>query len=241
MICSFTQTYSNDRNELFTYHNKDNIDIQFRNKLDKNYYIFHNSSENYIKDICGQNYLKKINNIEIIKYNNISYTESLYKTLNKCKNDGVKYLFFLQDDVFSQIDVNDDIINELLIFIKNNNFDMLNIEKNDIDIAKTIVYSNNNIKIYDTTSDDFENKKLWCFDDGPYVANIDFLLNKIYDNIYFSKNDIWTAENYLMNKIKKNKIQRLSCNISIFKRMGILGPNAWNREEEIKLLNKMFT
>jgi hypothetical protein len=238
MICSFTQTYSNNRYELFEYHNKDETDINFRNKLDKNYYIFHNSTDKYTRNICEQKYFKKINNLDIISYNNITYTQTLFKTLIKCKNEGVKYLFFLQDDVFSQ--VNDSIIDELLIFIKNNSFDMLNIEAIDINTDASIIYSHNNLIIYNTTSDDFTNKKIWAFDDGPYVANIDFLINVLYDKIYFTKNDIWNAENYLNDKITNNKIQRLSCNICIFKRFGIVGPNAWNRKNELIFLNNKF-
>ena len=179
MIASFTQTYSNNRTELFEYHNKDSVDINFRNKIEKNYYVFHNSLENYIKNVCYNNtYFRKIKNIKVISYNNISYTQSLFETLKACKDDGIKYLFFLQDDVFSL--VNDNIIDELLLFIKNNSFDMLNIEASNINIQSPIIYSSENIKIYDTTSDDFVEKGLWSFDDGPYVANIDFLINITY-------------------------------------------------------------
>ena len=95
------------------------------------------------------------------------------------------------------------------------------------------------LKIYDTTSDDFVNKKFWAFDDGPYVANIDFLIN-LYDNIFLSKNDIWTAEVYLMQKVKSNKIQRLTANISIFARFGIVGPNAHSAENDRSNLNNLF-
>lgn len=123
-------------------------------------------------------------------------------------------MFFLQDDVFSL--VNEKVIDELLDFVKNNTFDMLNIEVPNINIHTSIIYSNNNIKIYNTTSDDFVNKKLWAFDDGPYVANIDFLINKIYDINYFQFYDIWKAEGYLNQKITNNKIQRLTSNISFF-------------------------
>lgn len=238
MLCSFTQTYSNNRNELFYYHNKDKTDIYFRNKLDKNYYIFHNSQHNYIEHIIQNEYFKKIKNLDVITYNNISYTHSFFNTLKKIKQDGYKYIFFLQDDVFSL--VNEKVIDELLDFVKNNTFDMLNIEVPNINIHTPIIYSNNNIKIYNTTSDDFVNKKLWAFDDGPYVANIDFLINKIYDVNYFQFYDIWKAEGYLNQKITNNKIQRLTSNISFFERIGIVGPNAWNRNNELIKLNKMF-
>ena len=238
MICSFTQTYSNNRNELFEFHNKDNVDINFRNKLDKNYYIFHNSPESYRQYICQNNYFKKINNNLIISYNNMYYTQTVFETLKKCKIDGIKYIFFLQDDVFSL--VNDNIIDELLLFIKNNDFDMLNIERSNVNIEAPIIYSHDNLKIYDTTSDDFVKQNFWAFDDGPYVANIDFLIN-LYDNIFLSQKNIWPAEIYLMQKVKNNKIQRLTANISIFKRFGIVGPNSAHVEvRDRAILTNMF-
>lgn len=239
MICSFTQTYSNNRGELFHYHSKDKSDIYFRNKLDKNYYVFHNSSTEYKVDIINNNkYFDEVKNMEIISYDNISYTHSFYNTLMKIKRDGFKYMFFLQDDVFSL--VNESRMNELLDFVKNNTFNMMNIESINANTNAGILYSSDEIKIYDTTSDDFKNKGWWAFDDGPYVANVDYLLNHVYDTTFFSQNDIWTAEHYLNQKIGHNKIQRLTANISFFRRIGIVGPNAWTREDELANLNKMF-
>ncbi len=243
MISSYTQTYSNNRKELFDFHSYDTVDINFRNKLDNNYYVFHNSPEDYTQSMCNKEYFKKINNMEIISYNNISYTESFLKTLNKCKTDGVKYLFFLQDDAFSL--VNDNIIDELLLFVKNNSFDMLNIEfsYSALNSQEPLIYSGETLQIYDTTSDDFAKKEgVWAFDDGPYVANVDFLINKLYDSTYLSKNDIWNAEWYIKEKVQKNKIQRLTPNISIFRRFGIVGPNASVecRERDLPILNKFL-
>lgn len=239
MLCSFTQTYSNNRSELFYYHNKDKSDIYFRNKLDKNYYCFHNSSQHYKNEILANNYLKDIKNIDVISYDNISYTDSFYATLIKIKEAGYKYMFFLQDDVFSL--VNEKLMDELLEFVKNNSFDMLCLELQNINTEAPVIFSSDNIKIYNTTSDDFKNRKFWAFDDAPYVANIDYLLNVIYDNTYFLKSDIWTAEDYLQNKISNNKIQRLTTNTSFFRRCGIVGPNAWDRVNELIKLNKIFT
>jgi len=239
MICSFTQTYSNNRRELFHYHNKDKSDIYFRNKLDKNYYVFHNSSTEYKVDIINNNkYFDEVKNMEIISYDNISYTHSFYNTLMKIKQDGFKYIFFLQDDVFSL--VNESRMNELLDFVKNNTFDMLNIESINANTNADILYSSDDVKIYDTTSDDFKNNGWWAFDDGPYVANVDYLLSHVYDMTFFSQNDIWTAERYLNEKIGHNKIQRLTANTSFFRRIGIVGPNAWTRADELTNLNKMF-
>jgi hypothetical protein len=111
MIASFTQTYSNNRNILYHYHNKDNTDIYFRNKLDKNYYVFHNSSKNYQDCICQGNYLSNINNLSIISYNDISYTQTIFKTLQKCKEDGVKYCMLLPTQSNNKHKKNSKIIN----------------------------------------------------------------------------------------------------------------------------------
>jgi hypothetical protein len=238
MFCSFTQTYSNTRNELFEYHNKDKTDIYFRNKLDKNYYIFHNSLHSYKEKIIQNYYFNNIKNIDFISYDNISYTHSFFNTLEKIKQDGYKYMFFLQDDVFSI--VNEKLIDELLDFVKNNEFNMLNIEVSDINTEAPIIFSNDNIKIYNTTSEDFKNKNMWAFDDGPYVANIDYLITRVYDANFLKLNDIWNAERYLNHKINNNKIQRLTTNIKFFERIGIVGPTAWNRENELIKLNKLF-
>lgn len=238
MICSFTQTYSDNRSELFNYHNKDLIDISFRKKMDKNYYIFHNSSPSYIENTTKNTYFGNIPNLELIIYNNISYTHSFYNTLRRIKADGFKYMFFLQDDVFSL--ASEKVMDELLMFVKTHEFNMLNIEYTNVNTEAPVIFSSETLKIYNTSSDDFKRKKMYALDDGPYVANIDFLLNVVYDAIYFSKHNIWSAEMYLHHKISNYPIQRLSTNISFFERIGIVGPNAWNRTNELKKLETLF-
>jgi len=225
MICSFTQTYSNNRQELFYYHNKDTSDIYFRNKMDKNYYAFHNSPEEYISDTCDQEYFKQINKVQVLRYNDMSYTETLFKTLQKCKEDGVKYLCFLQDDVYCL--QNTHILDSLIEFIRNNTFDMLNIEIANCNLrANRILYQKDHIIIYDTTSDDFKDRGYWAYDDGPFIANVDFLMNKIYDEGYLNQSDVWKGEHYLNHKISENKIQRLTCHVTVFRRFNIVGPNS---------------
>jgi hypothetical protein len=232
MIASYTQTYSDDRKELFDFHNKDEKDIYFRKKMDKNYYVFHNCSEKYKNVISNYDYFQF--KPEFISYDNISYTHSFMNTLYKCKKDGVKYLFFLQDDVFCL--QNETIIDELLNFIKNNTFDMLQIES--CDFKGDTIYSNENLKIYNTTSDDYVNYGSWAYDDSPYVANIDFLINKLYDITFIKLNDVWRAEIYLANKVKHDKIQRLTSNLSIFRRFVLVGRNQ-NRKDELPNLIKL--
>ena len=237
MICAFTQTYSSDRQELFDYHDKAEVDIRFRNKLDGNYYAFHNSNETYKTRMCARPYFRSIERMTILTYNDMTYPRSLLLTLIKCRNDGVKYLFFLQDDVFSLVD--DKVMDELLYFVRNTEFDMLNIDVNDVNTSAPVIYSAEKLKIYNTTSVDFVNSKMWAFDDGPYVARVDFLIKTLYDSTYFSMNDIWTAEVYLNRKIHGRPIQRLSTNLNIFRRFNIVGRNL-DREFNLDWLNRIF-
>lgn len=231
-ICIFTQTYSNDRKLLFDYHNLDIQDIIFRNNFD-NIYAFHNCSKNYINGVKNYEYFKSINNIQYIEYYNIVYTESFKKTLFFLLNEGYEYVIFIQDDCFTDLYYNFD---NLIKFINNEDFLMLNIE-NGLDIDKEIFYQDDDFTVYNTDSLDFSctinpltNKKYWCFDDGPYVANLKYIIDNIYDDTYYSIGNIQSAEKYLMKKINEKSIQRLTINLSkysyIYRRRNIIGPES---------------
>jgi hypothetical protein len=236
-ICSFTQTYSDQREELFDFHDNDSVDIYFRNKLDDNFYVFHNCSENYINKIQSKKYLNDIAKKQIISLNNITYPQSLLNTLSLIKTQGFKYIFFLQDDVFCMVD--NETIDKLLSFVENNDFNMLNIEVTNINDEKKIIFEQSSFKVYNTDSVDFTKKGRWAMDDGPFVANVDFLISVIYDNHYFSFDDIWSAEFYMNSKITHNPVQRLSTNTSFFIRVNIVGRYGLDaREQHIELLKK---
>ena len=241
-ICVFTQTYSDDRSELFEYHNLDKDDVKFRNLFDLNIYSFHNCSDTYKNNITNSQYFRSIENLEIIAYDNISYTESWKRTLNLLLEKGIEYLVFLQDDCFTK-NTNSNQITEIYEFIKNNDFDMLNLECNFDDLKTESVdkvYSSNELSVYDTSSYHFNKRGLYSFDDGPYIAKLDFIINKIYDDNYYSIGDIWNAENYINSKINNSIIQRYTTNIPIYNRYNILGRNNWNRVEELKILENKF-
>lgn len=237
-ICVFSQTYSNNRLELFNYHSKDDTDILFRNNFDLTLYSFHNCDRFYSKNLLNLDYFKNITNLETIFYDNISYTESFKKTLDFLLENGFNYIIFLQDDCLTNYDINE----ELIELIKNEEFDMLNLEVSisNLNNMINIKYIKNDFEVYETSSNDFIKNGLWAFDDGPYVANINFLIDKVYDGNYFNKNDIWSAESYLNEKIKNNPIQRLTVNNKFYRRYNILGPNSWNRDNELDELNKRF-
>jgi hypothetical protein len=155
------------------------------------------------------------------------------------KDDGYTYVVFLQDDVFSTVD--DSIIDKLVDYIRHNSFNMLNLEYSDINAAAPTLYSSGDVQVYDTTSQDFKVKEMWPFDDGPYVAGIDFIMNTLFDDTHLSKNDIWSAEFYIRDKVDRSPIQRLTTNYIMFKRFDIVGPNAWNRDvNRSRLVHNLF-
>jgi hypothetical protein len=249
-IIIFTQTYSDDRKILFDIHNYDEQDIKFRNNFD-NLYVFHNCSDSYIEEIKNSNYLKSINNIRYLKYNGINYMESFRKTMNLIKNE-YNYLMFIQDDCFTNTN---DHLEEIVKFIINENYLMLNLET-ELNI-NNIYYKNNDFIVYNTNSVDFSNsidnsnsyynydpsteKHYWCFDDGPYVANIDFLNNYLYDENYYNNyTNILDGEIYLMEKIKNNPIQRLTMNKYLYKRRNIVGPHVENFNSDMSYLKNRF-
>ena len=81
-ICTFTQTYSDSRKELYEFHSKDVSDIDFRNNFNSNIYAFHNCSDEYVSDLLELNYFKELKNLNILRYNNTSYTNSFKETLD---------------------------------------------------------------------------------------------------------------------------------------------------------------
>jgi hypothetical protein len=238
-ITAYENKVCKDSEDIFNKEFHDKVDIYFRNQLDDNFYVFHNCSQNYINVINNKDYLNNITNKHVISLNNISYTESLFKTLSLIKMKGFTHIFFLQDDVFCMVDKNK--IDNLLSFVKNYDFNMLNIENININCEKEILFDKSNLTVYNTDSTDFVKKPLYAMDDGPFVANIDFLMSVIYDNIYFSRNDIWNAEMYMNEKIVKNSIQRLTTNTIFFIRVNIVGRNnIESREQHLEMLNAKF-
>jgi hypothetical protein len=237
MFC-FTQTYSDNRHELFYFHNKDKVDRLFRNQMDKNVYAFHNVPELYRNEVLHNEYFK-MNHLDCVLYNNMTYSNTFYHTLRKCKEEGYTYLFFLQDDVFSIMD--ESVMKELLQFIKTNRFDMLNLETpyERLTTNAEPIYSSNGFTVYNTTTEDFKKSGLWPFDDSPYVAHIDYLL-QWYDYKYIQQPLISYAEAYLAMKANNSPQKRYVTNHVLFKRIGIVGPNAWNREVELGFLQEKF-
>ncbi len=236
-FCVFTQTYGNDREELYKYHNLDELDIYFRNSFDLNLYAFHNVSEEMRNKLLSNSYFSKIDNLEVVVYDNISYTHSWKETMKKLKDSGIDKVIFIQDDCFTI--TTKEKMDALIEYIKNGDYKLLNIERH-IDKFKTenknVIYDNI-VKVYDTTSGDYDGVG-YSFDDGPYVGDIDFLSENVYDDTYYSAGGIWGAEMYLHEKMLKNIIQRYVTSCPSHLRYYILGMNSSQRNEELERLEE---
>jgi len=83
-VVSFTQTYGNQRILEFLLLKYDTIGNTFRNKCDKIIFSFHNCPNEFIikcKSILESLYAT--DKLIILEYNNISYLETIKKTLDK--------------------------------------------------------------------------------------------------------------------------------------------------------------
>lgn len=240
-ICIFTQTYNDNRFELFDYLPNDNLSIEFRNAFDLNIYSFHNSDREYINKVKGHEYFKKLKNVEFNEFYNITYPQTFKKILYQLLDWGYTYVGYSQDDVFTcGIHYN---ITDLVDFIKTQDFKMLYLEATGEELGnETIYYEKNDLKIYNTTTEDFFRRDGWAMDDGAYVGNIQYMLDNIFDENYFGLKSIHDGEGYLNRKFKTQKIERLTTNLKFYKRYNIIGPNShWNGENDRKMLKHLFT
>lgn len=232
-VCVFTQTYGNDRGEIFDWKLKDEnfnwFIQQFHSILS-----FHNTSDEFIENVISRYPIWD----EIVTIRGVNYTESFRKIIEYVKESNFTKFIFLQDDCFS---ANRDkkYYESLVDYIKNEKFDMLNLSYTLDDDGKFKTKQlNENFSVFENTNHDLVNSNgeaFYYFDDSAFCASVDFLDN-IYDENYFQIKDIWHAEVYLHRKFKDIVIPRNCLNVEMFRNSNFIGPNSWNRENELKWL-----
>jgi hypothetical protein len=261
-IAVFTQTYENDRQEIFDYKVKDKNFIAFIKNFDS-FLSFHNCSDDTINSLKE----KQLGYNNYLIYNNINYAETLNITLNKFLDEGYNKFLFLQDDCFS-VQKNYNFYDNLKIFLENENYDMIslcdvysqNLLKDYYECEKYISGSSQDetivdnipdkyffksydlLKIYKTNSSELAMSILDNYppyNDGPFCADIEFFKNILGTN-FINQNSVWNLENYLLEKVKHNPIVKYSCNALLFRNSNIIGRNDWNRQWELMWLNERF-
>jgi hypothetical protein len=160
--------------------------------------------------------------------------------INAIKDNGYNKILFMQDDCFS-IQRDFEYYEKLAHYINNSEYQMINLTME----SNENISGGNNIfedtELYKTTNFDLVKGEIceWYFDDGPYVADIDLAIS-IYDSHYMQFNNVWDGEKYLNRKMSLLEIPRNILNKRSFKNVNFIGPNDWNKENELKWLNENF-
>lgn len=237
MLISFTQTYGDDRRDLFRVYERDQRLIEFKNQFDVNIYSFHNSSPETVNFFKEKN---RVNNVVLFEFDNVNYTQSFKKTLELLEDSGCTHLFFSQDDTFS--DDNEDL--DIPAFVdffkgkKKNFMTCLSIPfdrvKKGIKKPKTLAQFGDHI-LYENHSLRYKRNGINGMTDDPYIATFD-VVKRLYNSEYFRCNDIWRAEGSLGERFNEEKIPRHILNKPIFKNYNVIGTNNWDSENLVKQL-----
>ena len=244
-VGSFTQTYGNDREILFRLRKENYLDHMFRNNFKVNIFSFHNSDEDYVKNIT-EKYLKPYyENLLVIRQNGISYTSCVKNVIDKLKELKVNSIFFCQDDGFCVSDSYDKLKASIDIFTQED-LKMLHMDNCDSNVTgccdfqrkfekggMTIWY-NNMQRVIDKLGEA-------CMGDSPYLADIDYLLDRFYDNGYFEKPDVWQSEVYQYTKTYKPDTVRYQVEESLFHNINVVGSNAMKHYTHETIVNKLLS
>ena len=230
-IASFTQTYGDKRKELYDLKEYDVPDMTFRRLCDKNYYSFHNCPDEVVQYVTKTKWFSAAPYI-VLRYDNITYPMSLFRTLLTAKQDGVDYLVFLQDDVFAT--AKPECYAELMQWCRSNEFNMINLEATADELKcddQPLLMKGEHLDVYKCTNHlaVSRNPSRWAFDDAPYIAKLDFLLREVYDYTYYQYPDVWRAEHVLNSKMMHKLIERNLVSKKLFHRTNLVGMNTWNR------------
>jgi hypothetical protein len=242
-IASITFTYRKnerngiiyDREPLFYYRSYDKHYNDFKNKLDYNLYIFHNCDKTYSKNIINKYLNKNSNNYYYILRD--TYPKCFEFVLHYLKSIGIKKIVFFQDDVYSYnkswkyfSDKAIEAYNDLYFFLRNTNIPYINLEQTVPTNKFLLIYESKYFNFYQTNTSFFRDiAGLWSFNDSSYFADLNFLLDKVYDQKYFNSPNIYEAEFVLKNKFDHQDLEKVMSNNSFFQRFLLIGPNAQNK------------
>lgn len=213
MICSFTQTYFNNRLDLLKYQMMDDNLVEFKNRLDLNLYSFHNSSDKTVDEFLKINRLK---NLMVLRYNNVSYTECIIDSLKIIKD--FDYVFFIQDDGLSTGRIDYD---KLLSHLHPNIFVSLGFRTRDFSMKP--IETDGIFSVY--TCRNFFDEGFLSIDDSPYISDTKNMMS-FYDEDWKKQQNVWTAEMYLSDKMKDSGFMKRVMDKRSFVNINTKGPTS---------------
>ena len=232
MLASFRQTYGSGREELFEIYLRDHRLQELYNLCDLNIFAFHDCQDETIEKFKEIN---PISNSVYLEYGDIFYPETVKRTKEHLKKLEVSHFLFTQDDTFTAIQNRDVDWKDLIDYARayNENFmlnfyhkiDILTLEGEDFEGESE---ERETFTVYKSTTKDFyeSEKTPWPMDDSPYICTID-MLDELYDDIYFSYDNIWDAEKFLRSKYSKIEINRFVTNKKMFQNYNLFGKTTY--------------
>lgn len=242
MIASITFTYGDERTEVYEYKSKDILDKIFRNNLDFNLYVFHNSSEKFVTKIRESKLLSDFNFTFACVGG--TWPKAFRQALQILKQKGIERVVFMEDDVFS-ITNNKNLILEFVSFLKATDLHYVNLELNTNDYSKEKIQTRKKIaqkehfNVYDTDTFFFRDLNTWSFDHSPYFCNLDFVMKEFYSQNIEQYNDIWSIEWFLKYKYDQINMPRYITDQKLFRRVNLLGRHP-NTDIERAFLKQKF-
>jgi hypothetical protein len=235
MICVFAQTHGDKRSKLFDWKIRDENMNFFISQFDHSILSFHNSPDEYRKDI-----LKKYNVFKETKiFNGIFYAQCIERIVEYVKENNFSKLIFLSDDAFS-VQKDREFYEELVDFIKNSSHDMICLEYEGNPEHHKILENRKNFNVFNTTNHDLvkSDPKIWHFDDAAFVANVKFL-DTIYSKEFFAADDRkpfvqdgGLAERILKSQMQQKVIPRYVLDKKSLVRCNLIGPSSNSRSEK---------
>ncbi len=264
IYASFTQTYGNERSLEIKLLKYDHIGRYMRDKCKYIVFSFRDCSESSRKNSIK--FLEEIfpkEKLVFIVNNSVTYKESLLGSFRKIKSLGVTDIVLMQDDMYGLNNLINKDYQEIIdsIFSGYNSLQLkwlhlhrsetLNPDKFSLEEVKI-----GRIKFYKYCTKDFKKyTNLYSWDDGTFIADIEFLL-ELYLNIgTYVSNSPWLTEYLIKQLMDKYKFARYGINEHLFDSALIHGrhtvaseylsnhlfqffPNDSNKSEFVSLIKK---
>ena len=249
IFACFTQTYGNNRILEIKLLNYDKIGKYLRHKCDYIVFSFRDCSEDTIHHSIQ--FLEGIfpkEKLIFIKNNSLTYKESLLKSFKKMKSLGVTDIVLMQDDMYglnNKINQNyEDIINSIFKGYKSLGLKWLHLLRSEtINPEKMSLKEHKvgKIKFYKYLTSDFKkHTPRYSWNDGTFIADLEFLM-KLYFHIgFYAKNSPWLTEYTIKQLMDNYKFTRYGINKHLFDTALIHGKHTVATEYLIDHLFQFF-
>lgn len=217
-----------DRSFLINWMLKDSNQLDIRKNVDCHLFTFHNVETDKAKRIANK-IKAAIPSTSSFIYNDITFSETILRNFNHLKEKGITDLLWIQDDDFVD-ELNYKNLLKVIEFYKNNS-DVLHIALQNnfeslVNKKLTSIKINDDVVLYKSHATDFEDGyKKFGMDNGPFICNLDLLMNRIYSPEIFSRNiiDAYTLEHNIRFNSVKNNVPRYVTNKSFIVTKNVVG------------------